>query len=257
MLVAAANYHARSLADVMPGVPPKLAQIVDKALAFDKALRWPTARAMQAALRSVPGRVSVGESFESGRRSIPDESPASFEDKTVANKPNRPATDEEKTVMRTGVEELRSDEYEAVGSWQTNERTVAVNLAVPKAALPSNFPPAPGEGITGDRTMIMEGAPVQPAPATQPIPTPAAPHAPFGFVETPQPFTVPQRPPSDPNIMAPPMSNNEMMFVAGPARPAPPAEEGGGSRLLVFIAVALVSMVVVIVTGLFILAASV
>jgi eukaryotic-like serine/threonine-protein kinase len=262
MLVAAANYQARPLGQVMPGVPPKLGQIVDKALAFEKNDRWSNARAMQAALRGVPGRVSVGASFESGRRSIPDEMPASFDDQTVMHQ-GAGAHDDDKTLMRTGVEELRSDEYDAVPSWQTNERTVAVGqVAVPQAALPSDFPPAVNEEFAvADRTMIMEGAPAQPPasagapPATQPLPH----HAPFaGFgSNTPQAFAPQgQRQGSDPNL-APPGSTNDMMFVAGPARPAPPqAQEGGGSRALVFIAVALVSMVIVIVTGLIILAAS-
>jgi serine/threonine protein kinase len=266
MLVAAANYQARPLGQVMPGVPPRLGQIVDKALAFEKNDRWSNARAMQAALRGVPGRVSVGASFESGRRSIPDEMPPSFDDETVMHQ-NAGAHDEDKTLMRTGVEELRSDEYDAVPSWQTNERTVAVGqVAVPQAALPSDFPPSlAGEPIPGDRTMIMEGAPGQGAmpgapastgapPATQPLP-----HAQFGGFGTttpPQAFAPQGRPASDPHIQAP-ASTGDMMFVAGPARPPPhAAEEGGGSRVLVFIAVALVSMVIVIITGLIILAAS-
>jgi hypothetical protein len=190
--------------------------------------------------------------------------PPSFGERTVMH---QGVHDEEKTLMRTGVSELRSDEYEAVPSWQTNERTVHVgDVAVPKAALPSDYPPALG-GMAGERTMIMQGSPVQPGaaappppsagapPATQPLP----PRAPFGsgYSNTPQAFAVQQMPVgSDPNV--PPVSGspNDMMFVAGPARPPPGDQEGGGSRVLVFIAVALVSMVIVIVTGLIILAAS-
>jgi hypothetical protein len=121
--------------------------------------------------------------------------------------------------------------------------------------------------MAGERTMIMQGSPVQPGaaappppsagapPATQPLP----PRAPFGagYSNTPQAVAVQQMPVgSDPNV--PPVSGspNDMMFVAGPARPPPVDQEGGGSRVLVFIAVALVSMVIVIVTGLIILAAS-
>jgi serine/threonine-protein kinase len=262
MLVAAANYQARPLGQVMPNVTPKVAQIVDKALAFEKTDRWSTARAMQSALRAVPGRVSVGASFESGRRSIPDEMPPSFGERTVMH---QGVHDEEKTLMRTGVSELRSDEYEAVPSWQTNERTVHVGeVAVPKAGLPSDYPPGL-DGMADEQTMIMEGAPAQPGavrgppsaappPATQPLP----PRAPFGsgYSNTPQAFAVQRAPAaSDPNL--PPVSGGQdMMFVAGPARPPPVAQEGRGSRVLVFIAVALVSMVIVIVTGLIILAAS-
>ena len=170
--------------------------------------------------------------------------------------------DEDKTLMRAGVAELRSDEYQAVPSWQTNEHTVHVGeVAVPKAALPSDYPPPHAGGISGDRTMIMQGAPVQPGkvpapppstggpPATQPLPG----HGRGAFTST-HPF--PARHGSDPNLSPVSAPPNDMMFVAGPARPPPVAGEGGGSRALVFIAVGLVSMVIVIVTGLIILAAS-
>src|SRR5262249_25460353 len=56
MLVAAANFAVRSITTLEPGLPTKLAHAVDRALAFDKADRWPDARSMQTALRSVPGR---------------------------------------------------------------------------------------------------------------------------------------------------------------------------------------------------------
>jgi len=72
MLMAAANYQPRSLATVTTGLSPALVRIVDRAVAFNKAERWPNARAMQAALRSVPGR-PMGHMFESGRRSISDD----------------------------------------------------------------------------------------------------------------------------------------------------------------------------------------
>ena len=56
------------LATVLDGVPPEVAALVDRALAYDKAQRWPDARGMQAALR---------EAFHDGaatpdRRSLPE-----------------------------------------------------------------------------------------------------------------------------------------------------------------------------------------
>jgi hypothetical protein len=50
--------------------------------------------------------------------------------------------------------------------------------------------------------------------------------------------------------------SEDMMFVAGPARPAPARERSAGRSALAFIGVALVSMLIVVVTGLLILAAS-
>jgi serine/threonine-protein kinase len=52
MTVAAMKEQAPSLATVLPGVGPLLAAAVDRALAFDKADRWQSARAMFEALRA-------------------------------------------------------------------------------------------------------------------------------------------------------------------------------------------------------------
>ena len=50
MLVLSATQPAPLLGSVVDDVPPILAEIVDRALEFDKAARWPTARAMREAL---------------------------------------------------------------------------------------------------------------------------------------------------------------------------------------------------------------
>jgi len=50
LLIKAGSARARSLATVAPHVPPAIAQVIDRALAFDKASRWPTAAAMREAL---------------------------------------------------------------------------------------------------------------------------------------------------------------------------------------------------------------
>jgi serine/threonine protein kinase len=51
MLVLAATKPARPLASVAPDLPAPLAEVVDRALAFEREARWTDARAMQAALR--------------------------------------------------------------------------------------------------------------------------------------------------------------------------------------------------------------
>jgi eukaryotic-like serine/threonine-protein kinase len=69
LLVMAATERARSLATVAPDVPPAIAEILDRGLAFDKADRWPDARAMREALREAhrtvfgvpPARVALDE----------------------------------------------------------------------------------------------------------------------------------------------------------------------------------------------------
>ncbi len=50
-VIFAATAKPRSLAAASPGQPPALVHVVDRALAFQKADRWPSARVMQGALR--------------------------------------------------------------------------------------------------------------------------------------------------------------------------------------------------------------
>lgn len=51
-LLAAATKPARSLAEAAPWVDPAVAAVIDRALAFDPAARWPDAVAMRHALRA-------------------------------------------------------------------------------------------------------------------------------------------------------------------------------------------------------------
>jgi serine/threonine-protein kinase len=51
LLISAATVPAPPLSSVAPDVPPALANVIDRALAFDKAQRWPSAAAMREALR--------------------------------------------------------------------------------------------------------------------------------------------------------------------------------------------------------------
>jgi serine/threonine-protein kinase len=51
LLVMAATVPASPLASVRPDTPPEVAAVVDRALAFEKGRRWPTATAMREALR--------------------------------------------------------------------------------------------------------------------------------------------------------------------------------------------------------------
>jgi serine/threonine-protein kinase len=60
LLVFAATVVARSLASVAPETPPAIVRVVDRALAFHKADRWPSAAAMREGL-SVAWRATAGE----------------------------------------------------------------------------------------------------------------------------------------------------------------------------------------------------
>lgn len=57
VVIAAATAQARSVALAAPGVPPRIAHVIDRALAFKKEARWPSARAMQQALRDAASGV--------------------------------------------------------------------------------------------------------------------------------------------------------------------------------------------------------
>jgi serine/threonine-protein kinase len=67
IVIRTATQPAPSLASVLPDVPPSLGEVVDRALAFDKAERWANAAAMREALRSawreVLGAVAGPESL--------------------------------------------------------------------------------------------------------------------------------------------------------------------------------------------------
>jgi serine/threonine protein kinase len=54
-VVRSATAPARPLATVVQGVPPRVAAIVDRALEFERAKRWPDARTMQVAVRAELG----------------------------------------------------------------------------------------------------------------------------------------------------------------------------------------------------------
>ena len=52
MLVQSATRSARSLAEIAPDLPPGVIALVDRALAFERDARWPTAKAMREAIAS-------------------------------------------------------------------------------------------------------------------------------------------------------------------------------------------------------------
>ncbi|MCL2723055.1 MAG: serine/threonine protein kinase [Polyangiaceae bacterium] len=229
-LVAAANYQPRSLASVTSGLPLKLVQIVDRAIAFDKADRWPNARAMQGALRTVPGRPD-GQMFESGRTSIPDHVPPPYdsdiellEPSDIEEAPPQHNTDSEKpTLLATSPIDSRSAELSSP----------TLRDAQPPTQL-DDFSPAVA---------------VLPAATHTPHPEQAAP---MGYGPSPQP---PQAAPLSAPVGAPiglpfssPPSNT-------PAQSEARRRVHRARRVLLFLLVTLVSMVLVIIVGLAIFAA--
>ena len=70
-LVLSATRAARHLRDVRPGVPEEPARVIDRALSFERADRFPNARAMRVALRHATGLAPL-EPFTPSSPRIPD-----------------------------------------------------------------------------------------------------------------------------------------------------------------------------------------
>ncbi|NUP05098.1 MAG: protein kinase [Polyangiaceae bacterium] len=76
LLMAMGSTQARPIASVDPNVDPKIAKIVDRALAFDRDHRYPDARAMQSDVRAVlrgeqPLFASLAAEVSAGSRDMP------------------------------------------------------------------------------------------------------------------------------------------------------------------------------------------
>ncbi|HEX8794175.1 MAG TPA: serine/threonine-protein kinase [Polyangiaceae bacterium] len=70
-LIKAATTHPPSIAQVAPDVPPAVRDIVDRALAFEQARRWPDALAMQQAVQAALSTMGGAEPLAvSGRRTV-------------------------------------------------------------------------------------------------------------------------------------------------------------------------------------------
>ena len=263
LLVAAANYPARPLLSVEPSTPPPLAKVIDRALAFEKSARWANARQMQGALRAAMVTRGPMPSFlPTGEHGLPQlhDSVEGEGDKTVMAK----------------YEELDSSELEEhKPSWQSDQRTLIADVRHPaddeKATLavrsPAEDEPATAPPMTPPMhnrppslsSMIDDsegGTQIMAAGTGQNPVYRSGQHAAvqppkFGTatikMNTPQALQVAQMPP--------PSRPDDMMFVAGPARPAH-GPTPGTHKLLVFVGVVLFSMVVVVVTGLLVLAAT-
>jgi eukaryotic-like serine/threonine-protein kinase len=213
-LVAAANCPVRSLRTVEPSLPPELVSVVDRALSFDKQGRWPSAWAMQVALRSVPGRHT--RTFDPGRSSIPDLAPlaeGSDEDLTLTtiDEEPHPADADEPTLERISDKVVDDGPPDEGGTLIMDHRGGALPEPVR-----IKEKPGPSEGL---------------GPS---------------YVVTPQAF----RAPPGPRPSAPDGRN---AAVKSPRRAS--AIQTGRS-LLVFVAVAAISMAIVVVTGLLVLAAT-
>jgi serine/threonine-protein kinase len=133
LLIAAGTAAARSLAEMAPETPPAVVRVVDCALAFQKASRWPTAAAMREALSAAwksvagerPSRTALatffavepaappessgpGVAFAPTRPSTPLDEAAPARAVPAATPPGRPATPAHETQKSpSGSEDVR------------------------------------------------------------------------------------------------------------------------------------------------------
>jgi serine/threonine-protein kinase len=122
-LLAAMSQKARSIRELMPHLPAPIVDVVDRALAFQKVDRWPTAREMKTALanayeavenRPFPTaqRVSVGDLFppSSASPSVPPVSTTSFD--VAVSVVFEPAPDTQSVVVDFEDTTGRQERYE-------------------------------------------------------------------------------------------------------------------------------------------------
>lgn len=254
MLVAAANDQPRSLAAVTRGLPMKLIEIVDRAIAFDKADRWPSARSMQQALRRLPERPAAGM-FESGRRSIPEwNPPASDPEPDFDSALDIDAYDEKTTVARSPAADPDAraafQKKPAAQSERNVGRATGLGSKLEPAVTPLPLGPpvriSYPEGmvpLSGNMRALTPGTPFTPTgPLTPAGPlTPGTPFTPMGPLTPGTSFT-PVRTISVPTSMA---------GTASDTMAIPRSSRRG--RLVTLVFVAAVSMALVVTAGLVLL----
>jgi serine/threonine-protein kinase len=273
MLVAAANFAVRPVGELEPGVPVKFRQVVDKALAFDRNDRFTDARSMLKAVRAIPTPV---------RAPPPPDEDQSDPSTLMRPSPVQAVHDDPTLMGRVGnlpIESLFTptsnmhapNSGDAFHPADTEQSTLAIdphaatmalehlNMAKPGAAGTTKLPKFAEEEEGHDRTVMMSSRPQlgglpSPLGAVPPPPQSSAPRvgsAP-SYPELsprsshPDLSRVPQPAPSSPQMM--PYQAQAQM--PPPPRSAPAKSEGGFGNVLVFIAVAGITMVVVILTGL-------
>jgi serine/threonine-protein kinase len=267
-LVAAANFAVRSIMTFEPTLPTKLAYVIDRALEFDREARWPHARAMQEALRAVPrarGPHVLGT--PQPPRSKGQDGPRNFVDDdslpTIEPVPAVPIPD---ATVSDVIDQI--DETDLSGSGETQAFSRPPDMDVEDTAkhvrhaadldleTPKFVPPRPpgtlrlgdlsslDENIGHDETLVMDSRPFRPVsrgPAPSPAQMPSA--GPRPSYASYADF--PQNAPRASFVAANELPSGAMPVVA-PEQRAP----GRSSRILVFVALAGITMLVVVVAGL-------
>jgi serine/threonine-protein kinase len=243
VLVAAATKPARSLRLVAPMLPAKLIVAVDRALAFEKRNRWPSAQAMQAAVR-----LAVG---------LPDDE-ATNPDRP---EPPRPAPSSEATIVTTNAVAAEPMHHAAAVEDLVSETMVALHVdatGAPISGVPrisqsnpnGTFDAAPESGPSS--RVIVETLDAGPTSQRRdPLPIPQAP-LPRGFrpPSASSPFweqsspgaPAPVPPPGPPRSQIPTSPAIDMRGLG-----AAQAGGGGGRNVTAIVIAGIAGLVVVLV----------
>jgi serine/threonine protein kinase len=122
-LIMSATKPAPPLASVVPGVPASVAAIVDRALAFDRAMRWPDASAMQRAIRGALDTLGGRAAPHSLERSILAPSPQPAADVPLPSAATMASPQSASTSVSVLLKERDARQAEA-----TRLRTVVADL---------------------------------------------------------------------------------------------------------------------------------
>jgi serine/threonine-protein kinase len=274
MLVAAANFAVRPIGELEPGIPGKFRQVVDKALAFDRNDRFTDARSMLKAVRAIPAPVRApppAYDEQSDPSTLMRASPvqAHQDDPTVMGRVGAMPIDASLFTPTSKMHGANHGES-AFHPADTEQSTLAIDphaatialehLALPeaRAAGTTRLPKFSEEEEGHDRTVMMSSRPqlgglASPLGAVPPPPQSSSPRvgsAP-SYPELPRASypdlsRAPPPAPSSPQLMP----YQAQAQIQPPPRSAPAKSEGGFGNVLVFIAVAGITMVVVILTGL-------
>ncbi len=215
-LLQAMTMPAPPLLSVTPSVPMALADVVDRALAFDKASRWPTAKAMQTAIRAVLGEEAP--TLHQRPRLPPLDAVESPDDASEATR--APLG----TAIGLATSQVPSAERPMPGKARRRAPLVggaAIVLVAAALAYVSTRPSATASGptasSTADRALAASGEPEASATASG-ASAAAAPSAP-SVVSAPAPTVAPPVP--EGSTWAPAASHAPRAAVGRP--PAPPS----------------------------------
>ena len=200
LMIQAATAHARPVGMVAPGMPPSIAQVIDRALAYEQGMRWPTAAAMRDALVQA-ARLVIGEPpskalLAAQLGSMPlGLAPTALDPTASGRMPAAPANGPTAKWSQAGILPSGSIPPPAVGFASPSVRPGPhVAPTAPMVPLPVSIPPAPALqapprasghrgvliaaiaavvlGIVGATAYVwLQREPGEAAPATAPAPT--------------------------------------------------------------------------------------